>query len=581
MHPGLTLDKPAAKDWWQGDDTQYVRTRLIAACAAPGDPNLLASLRKRRESALPDAARFSGETAGPLSLHLARASAFENAGICLHPLYGFAYIPGSGLKGMARAFAELSDEARELIDEVFGPPVTRDSDARAGAVVFHDAWPTSWPKLAVDIVNCHHAEYYRDRKPPEDWENPIPVNFLHVVPGTQFEFAVSPRAARSERNAELVQLAASWLRSALVHLGAGAKTNAGYGRFKIEGSIKPLPGRASFEAILTLTSPAFLAGARPEIAADCGLRPASVRGLLRWWWRTLHAGHLAIPALREWEGRIWGTTAQAGAIALEIIPLQQTRPVAFDKAFIARQHRLPSPRSQKQTQGLNYLSFGMDEKKLRRYYLPEGASWKIRLTAKAAHGLDGSQVLQQALAALWIFSESGNIGAKSRRGFGSFSLSEPSQSLPSTRDEALNLVSGLPGRKAALDVEALASPSASYMLVKSVPLGTSNVWVALDRLGFALQAFGQQYKHQEIKRALGLPRSIHKGPERKPLSHPSTVGRHPRHASPLHLRVVPGKNGLVAKLVAFPSVHLPDREESARVLKLAIAKIQEELKVYG
>lgn len=39
---------------------------------------------------------FRAETVGPFTLHLARASALENAGICLHPIYGFVYLPGTG-----------------------------------------------------------------------------------------------------------------------------------------------------------------------------------------------------------------------------------------------------------------------------------------------------------------------------------------------------------------------------------------------------------------------------------------------------------------------------------------------------
>ena len=42
---------------------------------------------------------WSQATSGRLTLHLARASALENAGLCLHPLYGFTYLPGTGLKG--------------------------------------------------------------------------------------------------------------------------------------------------------------------------------------------------------------------------------------------------------------------------------------------------------------------------------------------------------------------------------------------------------------------------------------------------------------------------------------------------
>src|SRR6202040_1696485 len=136
------------------------------------------------------AAFFRCTTTGPLTLHLARASALENAGICLHPLYGFVYFPGSGLKGMARAYAETvwlpaqSDQksAWRKIEDVFGwapnphrgqqikdkaHPASRrlmdDRDLQSpeitsscGAVVFHDAWPETWPRLRLDIVNNHH-----------------------------------------------------------------------------------------------------------------------------------------------------------------------------------------------------------------------------------------------------------------------------------------------------------------------------------------------------------------------------------------------------------------------------------------
>src|SRR5581483_6165314 len=83
---------------------------------------------KRLLGKLPGACFFSSTTTGPLTLHLARASALENAGICLHPLYGFASLPGSALKGMARAYAETiwlptqtdQKQAWRQIEDVFG-----------------------------------------------------------------------------------------------------------------------------------------------------------------------------------------------------------------------------------------------------------------------------------------------------------------------------------------------------------------------------------------------------------------------------------------------------------------------------
>ncbi|HQU45168.1 MAG TPA: hypothetical protein PK867_20300, partial [Pirellulales bacterium] len=125
-HPGLQLDKFSAV----GDQSRQ-KDALCDACAALGDVSLLAALAQRWRAAwsvLPGATSLRATTAGPLTLHLARASALENAGICLHPVYGFAYLPGSGLKGMARAYAETvwlpaqadRPAAWRQVEDVFG-----------------------------------------------------------------------------------------------------------------------------------------------------------------------------------------------------------------------------------------------------------------------------------------------------------------------------------------------------------------------------------------------------------------------------------------------------------------------------
>ncbi len=41
-------------------------------------------------------------------------------GFAFHPLYGFPYLPGSGLKGVARSWAELTGQDRNNIKLVFG-----------------------------------------------------------------------------------------------------------------------------------------------------------------------------------------------------------------------------------------------------------------------------------------------------------------------------------------------------------------------------------------------------------------------------------------------------------------------------
>lgn len=198
-HPGLQLDKLSV-----AANQQEQAVALKRVCDAARDEKLLAELLSRRalqfEKFQDPLIQFDAETSSPLTLYLARASALENAGICLHPLYGFAYLPASGLKGMARAYAETvwapasgnGLEAWTKIERVFGwaptsenrkrwrPDLAVPDGASAGSVVFHDAWPTRWPPLFVDIVNNHHSEYYAGNDAPGDWENPIPIYFLAV-----------------------------------------------------------------------------------------------------------------------------------------------------------------------------------------------------------------------------------------------------------------------------------------------------------------------------------------------------------------------------------------------------------------
>jgi CRISPR-associated protein Cmr6 len=339
-HPGLQLDKylPIFQKKSGAKFQEAIqRPALEQVCKLSGDQTLFKSLVERRKAPFDDIGRsglmvekFAAVTAAPLTLHLARGAALENAGICLHPLYGFAFLPASGLKGMARAYAETvwardqadTAAAWNKIFAVFGwahGPNDRKpagsqatADAASGAIIFHDAWPQSWPRLMLDIVNNHHPAYYSKADsevgPPGDWEDPSPVTFLAVSEGQTFDFALSTRSTAA--NSELLGLATQWLRGALTVIGAGAKTAAGYGAFKLEGpssALIPSPAlpqtRISRSFTVELVTPAFLAGAY-QAKEDCKLRSATLRGLLRWWWRTMHARHVDPPTLRRLESTV-------------------------------------------------------------------------------------------------------------------------------------------------------------------------------------------------------------------------------------------------------------------------------------
>jgi len=584
-HPGLQLDKfsPPVPQEKQKESLEAVLT-------CRGDNDLLQQLRARRCAALTQesALSWSATTSAPLTLHLARASALENAGICLHPLYGFAYLPGSGLKGMARAYAEtvwlLAEAGRtageEAIARVFGRAPKGKAEGWAGSVVFHDAWPEKWPKLIVDIVNNHHKKYYAGEDAPGDWENPEPSYFLAVPPGVAFSFALSPRRAGDD-DADLA-LAKAWLSGALCHLGAGAKTAAGYGGFRpaegpVPDSPKVLVGDeqqwVEWSGTLELVTPAFLAGAGQQ-AEDCDLRPATLRGQLRWWWRTLHAAHVDAETLRKLEATVWGSTKAGSPVRIEISPVVRLEPQLWNAGG----------------GGISYLSYGMREKN--RHYLGEGASWKVHLAARAGRyphnselrekhiGVPASLILEQAHAALWLLCHFGGVGSKARKGFGSlrdidgFSIETCIAAAQRFRSECGAKQNGDP----------LQTPAIERMLPFSdLPIG-GTPREALRHVGTALQTFAKNLPEKRDRKLLGLPRRVttSKGKEEwLGEDHPKRGGREAkdmRDASPVHYHVAKAGDGaLIFRVAVLPSPLLPDRAANRAVITALLEHLHKDI----
>jgi CRISPR-associated protein Cmr6 len=101
-----------------------------------------------------------------------------------------------------------------------------------------DGLPIELPplgKLELDVVTCHHRDYYAGELPiATDTEEPVPVVFPAVAPGHVFAFAIVPLRGA---DAQLVQHARTWLATGLRTFGLGAKTNAGYGWFDCSETI--------------------------------------------------------------------------------------------------------------------------------------------------------------------------------------------------------------------------------------------------------------------------------------------------------------------------------------------------------
>lgn len=193
-----------------------------------------------------------------LILGIGHESVYE-VSITLHHIYGIPYIPGQAVKGITRSwiitevFAQDEREALKdkLFCRIFGSPKESAIGEHQGSVMFFDAFPTTVPKLEVDIMNPHYGDYYQGNEPPADYLNPIPIPFL-TVSSTPFEFIIgvqkvlkitelSTEEQKSRiisecqaltAGATLPELALEWLKRALTEHGIGAKTAVGYGYFK-------------------------------------------------------------------------------------------------------------------------------------------------------------------------------------------------------------------------------------------------------------------------------------------------------------------------------------------------------------
>ena len=204
--------------------------------------------------------------------------------------YGFPILPGSSLKGLARAWgllrvaealdvadlgrldAALSQDDNEKFEKEWpalaqapksAAVARRTADgwrelfgttANAGRAVFLDAIPAAAavPTLDLDIMNPHYPKYYQGFEAPTDSQNPIPVYFLTVAADTEFQFAVGWRGSLDEHAKSYRRTAQTWLRQGLLNLGAGAKTSAGYGYFvAVETAAAPAGAPAQTAAVVS------------------------------------------------------------------------------------------------------------------------------------------------------------------------------------------------------------------------------------------------------------------------------------------------------------------------------------------
>ncbi len=197
----------------------------------------------------PDATTVIAKLGGRLIINQADGI-LENAGLCLHRHFGYPYIPGSAVKGIARhaAWCEWREaeepqkqEIANKIVMIFGYPTNDDGldkyiepdknrrKAVAGSVAFMAAVPMGKAQLVADIVNCHHGGYYAGKKiVATDDESTNPQPFPAVEANSEWRFNLLPLLNIGN---DAVKQAREWLIKGITLHGIGAKTAAGYGWF--------------------------------------------------------------------------------------------------------------------------------------------------------------------------------------------------------------------------------------------------------------------------------------------------------------------------------------------------------------
>jgi CRISPR-associated protein Cmr1 len=360
------------------------------------------------------------------------------------------------------------------------------------------------------------------------------------------------------------------------------------------------------EIELEAVTPLWIGGADTQAE----LRPPSVRGCLRYWFRALAGGLLgeALAEVRAAESAVYGSTSRSSSVVVRLRGSPRTSISVVGEADV---EQLP---------GVSYLFWSVFQQK-RTAILP-GERFRLILSLRpfpfAAQEVAGQKMEQGnrfelAAASLWLLVRLGGVGARSRRGAGGTRVvAEPvgwPSSLPglvsqsaSASELATELGEGIKRirQAAGWPAKAISEPSSYDVLHEQVSQffvfdkSFPTWWDALHWAGETFRAFRIEHKMdatgvaylltqgrmtaRTIQRAiLGLPimfffKSIHsdlvargvdpREARRKASATVSPV-RGLGRASPLFFRIVPlagTAGGYVVLMGLFRSRLVPDNE---------------------
>ena len=153
-------------------------------------------------------------------------------------------------------------------------------------------------------------------------------------------------------------------------------------------------------------TPLFIAGADQRNIENEGIRAPSLRGAMRWWFRAaaggveFSSGTLNVKEIKEEEEKIWGATDKQSKVAVSISSIDT---------------RISSLQGNRR--GIKYLSYGSSD----RPCIEPGSRFRLNVHFKPSMSAEEKE---KVIATIWLLLSLGNIGSKSRKGFGSLRVAK-------------------------------------------------------------------------------------------------------------------------------------------------------------
>ncbi|MCX8072834.1 MAG: type III-B CRISPR module RAMP protein Cmr1 [Candidatus Binatia bacterium] len=299
-----------------------------------------------------------------------------------------------------------------------------------------------------------------------------------------------------------------------------------------------MKSQETLEAQLRIVTPVFCAGAEQNGASE--IRPFSIRGALRWWYRAV-----AGDSLKE-EASVFGATTGNGTASP--IALQLGSWLSEETPLDDRLQPKRAPES-----GAAYLGYTLYLGSNNRKAVTPGkepVTLRLRWNWKPASS-ERQQYIRRAWAAsLWLFGHLGGLGTRARRGFGTLALEnwtgwEEETGLLGTAHGAASpeqwkerFDSGFQkiGQWFPAPTGALHQHVSQNLQVYLWRTGKRSWDQALDEIGKVFQDFRRrpEIHRPELLAAFGLPIRFRRHPAR--FARPEKFNR---AASPLQIRVVP------------------------------------------